>query len=62
MRSDSEFLFIEAELPATAPVLAAMAQSGKASLTDEERTTEMNAINEDERRAISDFLAACRPA
>ena len=57
--ADGEALYIEAELPTASPVLAAMAQTGNASLRDGERTVEMHAVGAEERAAIADFVKAC---
>jgi len=59
VRTDSDVLFVEAELPVASPVLATMARTGNASLRDGERTVEMNAVSDGERRAIGDFVKAC---
>ncbi len=62
MSVEDDQIVVEAEVPAASPLLSAMAGSGLASIQDARRPepTPMNAIDYDERKAIADFVSACR--
>jgi hypothetical protein len=60
----SEVWIIEAELPVSAPVLAALRSTGQLSLQDATQTSpvQLNAINAAERGEIERFVLACPPS
>jgi hypothetical protein len=60
-RKQDDHMGVEAVLPASAPILVAISLSGELSLDDSSRLSPlpMDAINDDERQAIADFLSTC---
>jgi hypothetical protein len=59
--AEGDLFVIEAEMPDSAPVLAALHSSGQLSIEDASHVSAMplNAINDAERAEIGRFLAAC---
>jgi hypothetical protein len=60
-RKQDDHMGVEAIMPASAPILVAISLSGELSLDDSSRLSPlpMNAVNDDERQAIADFLSTC---
>ena len=60
-RKQDDHMNVEADLPASAPILVAISLSGELSLDDSSRLSPlpMDAVNDDERQAVADFLSTC---
>jgi hypothetical protein len=60
-RKQEDHMMVEAVMPASDPILIALSLSGELSLDDSSRLSPlpMDAVNDDERQAIADFLSTC---
>lgn len=60
-RMQEDHMMVEAVIPASAPILVAISLSGELSLDDSSRLSPlpMNAVDDNERQAIADFLSTC---
>ncbi len=60
-RKQDDHMMVEAVMPASAPILVAVSLSGALSLDDSSRLSPlpMDAVNDEERQAIDDFLSSC---
>jgi len=58
-RKEDDELFIEASSPTGLGIYAVLKADGQLTLQDSQGDHEMNAINDDERRAIANFFETC---